>query len=70
MATNTKRIEQLEKHGGDQDTQISLTLDLAARILEGKWDAATSGADSAEALLKAISPKYASLTVRPFPAGR
>ena len=70
MATNIKRIERLEKHSQDQDTQIGLTLDLAERILTGRWDGATYGADSAEALLRSFSPKYANVTARPFPPSR
>lgn len=44
-----ERVKLLEK-------QQSLTVDLTARILSGKW---TGGAESAQALLLAISPKLA-----------
>lgn len=61
MATDTellKRVELLEK-------QQALTLDLVARELAGTWK---GGADSAEALLRAISPdKYGQFQAVDFP---
>ena len=46
------------------EQQQSLTVDLMARILSGKWD---QGAESAEALLRAIAPKYGSFEAVAFP---
>ena len=47
------------------EEQQSLTVDLAARILSGKWD---EGVESAEALLRGISPKYGSFEAVKFPS--
>ena len=51
------RIELLEKQGSLRD-------DLIARILSGEWD---EGPGSAEALLRAIAPKYSSFEAARFP---
>ncbi len=56
--TLTRRIELLEE-------QQALTVELCRRVLEGRW---TGGAESAEALLLAISPALeGELRALPFP---
>lgn len=53
-------------------TQQGLNTKLSAYILAGQWDAATYGAQSAEAVLYALSPdlyaqhKAGTYTARPF----
>lgn len=56
-----KAIELLQR-------QQNLTLHLIGRMLEGRWDAPTHGADSAEALLKSFHPtEFNQYTAVPFP---
>jgi hypothetical protein len=54
----------LEQRASLLETQQALTVDLIARVLSGKWK---GGEDSAEALLYAISPKFAEEGFEAFP---
>lgn len=49
------------------EQQQGLTLDLIQRVLEGRWDAATFGAEAADALLQSFNPKYAGVRAVKFP---
>lgn len=57
MATLEERVKGLEE-------REALLFDLEARILGGNWN---DGAESAQALLRAISPKYKAFEAVPFP---
>ena len=60
MAIDPKVIDQLQQ-------QQALQTSLMQHIIEGKWDAGSHGADSAEAILYALNPTLkGQVTVLPF----